>query len=357
MKLIPLNIALSIAVFAGSVAAQDPDLKSLDKNSDDKISVAEFEAYAESRLPDFEQLALFANKVDANSDGDISDDEFSSRMEILEKFRNGEFDDMEAEKKPESEKSKSDKKPTTVPAGKDKSGVNDAFENMKALIKKNDWQAAAKLMTDEAADRTATELVIKGLGMCQVELPIPMPQLEDAIDDMDSVLGKYGLDKLGIKTEPMVKIELGTHDDDGDEVDSAESKESEKKAEADRKKNSDKIIAALDKDGKRWQIIGELWDAIASSPLAMNPLVSKAENITVDGEKAVLEVKHVPSDVGNDEPGMMIQIMAPPMFLNFQKSNGDWKYTGLNEQKIKEAMKEFEENMPGGAIDEEEIQL
>ena len=50
MKLIPLPIALALSVVAGSVTAQDPDLKSLDENSDDKISVAEFEAYAESRL-------------------------------------------------------------------------------------------------------------------------------------------------------------------------------------------------------------------------------------------------------------------------------------------------------------------
>lgn len=354
MKLIPLTIALALSVVAGSVAAQDPDLKSLDENSDDKISVAEFQAYAESRLPGFEQLKLFAKKVDANADGEISADEFSNRMEILEKIRSGESDDMDADNQPDSKKPKPDKKPTTVPASKDKSGVNDAFTKMKTLIKKNDWQAAAKLMTTEAADRTATELVTKGLGMCQIELPMPMPQLEDAIDDMDSVLTKYGLDKLGIKTKPMVKIELGTHDEDEEESESAEP--DEKQVEANRKKNSDKIIEALDKDGKRWQIVGELWEAIASSPLGMNPLVSKAEKITVDGDKAVLEVKHVPSDVDNDQPGVMIQIMAPPMFLNFQKSNGDWKYTGLNEKKIKEAMKEFQENMPGSDIDEGEIQ-
>ena len=121
-----LTLLLTNAAWAQ--VPQSPDLASLDENSDGKISHAEFEAYAETRLSGFDQMELFSSKVDANSDGNITQDEFDNRMEILERINAGEFDEMDEPEQPKTETSDSKKKPKSVAAAKDQSGVTDVFK-------------------------------------------------------------------------------------------------------------------------------------------------------------------------------------------------------------------------------------
>ena len=66
-----------------SSIAQEPTLKTADSNSDGKVTVEEFKEYAGGKLPGFDKLDEFAGKVDADSDGEISETEYGNRMQAL----------------------------------------------------------------------------------------------------------------------------------------------------------------------------------------------------------------------------------------------------------------------------------
>jgi len=83
MKL-QLAIAVGLALATNVAIGQEVALKSLDTDSDGKVTVKEFSEYASERLPDFDQMDAFAKKVDADGNGVISEDEFSGRREALQ---------------------------------------------------------------------------------------------------------------------------------------------------------------------------------------------------------------------------------------------------------------------------------
>ena len=82
-----------MVVLAGSVSlAQDQALSAIDKDSDGKVTTAEFKSYAETRLQQFDQNQMddFVKRVDADGDGKISETEFANRMQAMQAANSGE---------------------------------------------------------------------------------------------------------------------------------------------------------------------------------------------------------------------------------------------------------------------------
>ena len=79
-----LAVAVGLLLAANVAIGQDTALKSVDADSDGKISVKEFSEYAGTKISGFDQLDEFAKKVDADGDGFISQDEFSKRQTVLQ---------------------------------------------------------------------------------------------------------------------------------------------------------------------------------------------------------------------------------------------------------------------------------
>ena len=86
-----LLMSALMVVLAGSVSlAQDQALSAIDKDSDGKVTTAEFKSYVETRLPQFDQMDDFVKRVDADGNGEISEAEFGKRMEAMQAVRSGE---------------------------------------------------------------------------------------------------------------------------------------------------------------------------------------------------------------------------------------------------------------------------
>ena len=81
-----LRLAITVGMLLATNVAigQETTLKSVDADSDGKVSVKEFSEYAGERLGDFDQLDAFAKKVDADGNGEISQAEYDARREVLQ---------------------------------------------------------------------------------------------------------------------------------------------------------------------------------------------------------------------------------------------------------------------------------
>lgn len=80
--------------------AQEPTLKSVDSNSDGKVTVAEFKAYAGQRIGGFDKMDDFIGKVDADGNGEISEAEFGNRRQIFQSMAGGGQEQAKAKEGP-----------------------------------------------------------------------------------------------------------------------------------------------------------------------------------------------------------------------------------------------------------------
>ena len=78
-----------VLLLCQSGIAQEPTLKSVDSNSDGKVTVAEFKAYAGQVIRGFDKMDDFIAKVDADGNGEISETEFAKRREIFGSMTSG----------------------------------------------------------------------------------------------------------------------------------------------------------------------------------------------------------------------------------------------------------------------------
>ena len=82
-----LIAVLTMLLLCQTGMAQNPSVKSADKDSDGKVTVSEFTNYAKTKLPDLDddELDSFVKNVDADSDGEVTEKEFGNRMQALRK--------------------------------------------------------------------------------------------------------------------------------------------------------------------------------------------------------------------------------------------------------------------------------
>ena len=117
------------------LGGRNQDFDGLDTDSDGKVTKKEFQEYAKGRLPDFDQLKKFADRVDADKDGTISEDEFDGRMEALQALS------QEMQNGGDTKKKKT-KKETEMADQATK-----AFNAMTKLVSQGDWEKVPKGMT------------------------------------------------------------------------------------------------------------------------------------------------------------------------------------------------------------------
>jgi len=338
MKTLLASLALLVAM-AVSAQAQDSDLESIDENSDGKVTVAEFKEYAENRLPpDFELLDEFAKKVDADGNGEISEDEFSKRMNALQSMPlKAAPGDDENEKKDKS----SDKKKKT-----DKSAA-EAYKKLSKHVEKSDWKNAAKLMTQNAQDEFAATQFMTSKSFLSVDMPIP--GMDDVLDNVKDVFDKYDLDDLDVDIESMFKVEMmdGDFDDekeDKDKKDKDDKKESKKgdskSSPAEKQKELQKtILKLMDKDNKRWEIVSDLWKAQEGSPFQMSHLNGTIKKLEVEKDYAFIKVEmKLPQQDDMPNSGFL----APPIWVKMKKVKDNWNFDGVAEKRTQKAMQEWE---------------
>ncbi len=312
--------------------AQETELASLDGDSDGKVSTAELKTYVEGKLPGFEKLDEFLKQVDADENGEISQDEFDSRMETLaavqEMEGDGEGDSDQAE-----EKSDHSNDEEAIEA------AEKAFQGIVKSVSDEDWNAVGEKMTKEACDDFCYETVMMAVAFAGMDMPADVPGIADLQDELQDVVDTFGLDELDLDVDSMMQMEMG---DGGADEDSPEKEEMDAKQEEEKKK----VIAALDKDGKRWEVIAAIWDAQSESPFQMSPLAGEVEESELDGEVCYLTVVVKP-DMPGGGGGVQMQIMSPPSIIRIEKTDKGWMYGGRDDERTQAAMEEFMEEMQG----------
>ena len=355
---------------ASTGVAQESSLENADGNSDGKVTVKEFVEYASEKLQGFDQLKEFAKKVDADGDGEISGKEFEGRMEILQSMMRG---GEESEKQKSADKKQKAEK-TNKKKVQDKSVV-EAYEKLKKHFKSSDLKKAANMMTKAAQDQFAAEQFMTAKSMLEMDMPMQMPGFDEVLDNLEDVFEKHDLDDIEFDIEGMMRFEMsvdGLDEDEDEGEDKADKKDKDKsdgkkaKSKSDVEKNAAKslesqmkkayapVLKGLDKKGKRWEIVSDLWNAQKGSPFQMSPLTGNVEDHEVEGKLAYVRVKIVPPQM-DDESGMMMQIMSPPMYLKMEKEAGSWKYAGLDMKRTQKAMEEFMKNQPGLMVPGDEM--
>lgn len=330
MKIKATLAAFAIAGCCSSIFAQETDLATLDKDCDGKVLTAEFKAYVEGKLPEFEMLDKFVEKVDADGNGEISESEFEGRMEILRSIQEVAAGEQEEGK---SEEKAGDSEQTDDEAVE---AAEELFKNLMKAVEDEEWETAASKMTKEARDDFCFETVMMALAFSEMELPAQIPGLSDAKEEIEDVVDTFELNKLDIDVEAMIQMEMGAPGEGDDEEDEdMEAKQAEQK---------ETVIQALDKDGKRWEIIGAIWDAQSSSPFHMSPLAGEIKESELEGDVCFLTVAAKPPAAGG---GVQIEVMAPPSIIRIEKTDEGWKYAGRDLERTQKAMEEFMEGMQG----------
>ena len=316
--------------------AQDTSLADIDSDSDGKVTVSEFKDYASGPLSGFDRLDAFIEAVDADSNGEISEAEFADRFNVLQKLTSTADDEADSEMK-DKDASAGGEQENLEP------GAKKAFEDIKALIAKDKWEEASKLMTKKAQDELVIEQAISAIGLTSMDIDFPIPQMEDTIDEIENVLIEHGLSDLNIDTSTMFKFQMSMGDDSDDE-DKEELTQDLEKNRSSMEEQGEKILKHVNKSGKRWKIVKDLWDAKKSSPFSMSPLSGKIEKLETEKGMQFLHVTMAPSSSGDN--GVVIQMVGPPAVLRMKKIDGDWKLDGRDEKRTAAAMKKFMKNMP-----------
>jgi hypothetical protein len=220
----------------------------------------------------------------------------------------------------------------------DAEAIKSSFEDMSQRAASGAWQTAAELMTPEAADEVCAQMLLLCLGIRDSEFPMSIPELDDARDEIESVLRDYQLDKIDL---PVTMFRFAGQDDQ-DEADL------HKQAETNLA-NAKQALANVD---DRWKLMAELQSAIEGLPFGQRAgLGGEISGIEIVNDTAEVTVKPQPPKQ-NDQSGVRMQVVGPPRIVNYRLVDGQWLYAGINREKTDAEMRKFQESFsanPGGA--------
>ena len=223
------------------------------------------------------------------------------------------------------------------------SKASQVMEKISDLIEEGDWEQAKTHMTESAWDGWCERLVVKCHSMAKMEmnLGVEIPGFEESQDEIEEVFKEYKLDEIEI-TNSILEIRGNASRGDSGETD--EERET-------RERQHQQILATLDADGKRIEIVGELWDARSTSPFDVTFFGGKVE-MEEAGEESDVEscFLTITPTVASDESegsGISFKVMAPPVVINMVKNDGVWMFDGLNMERTAEESKAFQPEIPG----------
>ena len=320
-------LAISLLTTPAFCQGQDSGFDGLDTNSDGKVTIKEFQEYAKGRMPDSDQLDKFVGRVDADKDGEISEDEFDGRMDALRALQQGTLNGGDKKKKVSKEQRKM---------------VDDAtkaFDATAKLASEGDWEKAAEAMTKQASDDYAIATVTQGITLTQMKLP---PQLDNPVIDTVKeatmeVLEEYKLNDIDISF--FLKNRGGNRrpqggDDDGDDsgmTPQEKTKARQEKAKAKQEKLKAEVVAALDENNQRWEIVTALRDAQEGSPIFRDVFANKISDSTADGSLVFLTLTRA-AQKGK---------AAIPTVVKMVAEEGSWKYDGIDLPRTQQAMQQM----------------
>ena len=218
LSLVVLSLLLTPAFCLG----QSSGFTLLDTDSDGELTKKELKEYTEKIMPGFKYLDKFADRVDVDKDGTISEDELKGSKEVLRALSR-EVNGGEEPKKLSKAELKMVDEATT------------AYGEMADLISKGEWAKTAAKMTKQANDDYVIGVVVQSIAITEMELPPQMdvPAVNDAKDATIDVIEKYNLDDIDISSIRRAqrgvagpKIEDNDDKDDDSDSDQALEKES-----------------------------------------------------------------------------------------------------------------------------------
>jgi peroxiredoxin len=220
-------------------------------------------------------------------------------------------------------------------SAKSMQGAKRAFAKLAKLIKGKKWKDASKLMTPEGADAFCVQTV-SAIQVLEMELPpFEVPGLKESTRKLDAVAKKYGLKKLSKHLGQQHK-----HLPDGSHPPGADT-------HGDDKAFRHAAIKLLDKDDKRWVIVGEIRNALEGSPFSMDLFGGEVLAAEVEGKAIDLKIQPDSPKAANDGAGVRMEMVVPSMFVRFESTKGGWKFAGLNEKKTNAAIEEMLRGVPG----------
>lgn len=330
-------LTLSLMLAPSFCLAQDSGVDALDTDSDGKVTKKEFKEYAKSRLPDFDQLDKFADRVDADKDGAISEDEFEGRMDALNALQLEMLDGGDKKKEMTKEELEMVDKATK------------AYNATAKLVSKGDWKEAAQGMTKQASDEYAVTTVARSIALTQMELPPQMdtPAFNDAKDAIIDVIEDYKLGDIDVSSILRIPNNRNRPNSSDAEEDSDDDKTTPQekakarlaKAKAQQDKTKAEIMAAIDKNEQRWEIIAALRAVQKGSPLGVDVFTNKVSDDSDIDDKTVFLT------VTRDGPNERIAI---PTVVKMTAEKGDWKYAGIDQLRTQRSIQRLVQRMRGG---------
>ena len=215
------------------------------------------------------------------------------------------------------------------------------YESLAKAMKENDIANAEKLMTEKVADKIVAETLMMGAMIANEKQDNQLP-----LGDLKSAVKKYGLDKVELP-----KMPKGPSD--------------EPPTERELELAISRLLAAV--KGKRHAAYRAIKDSTKFLVDPMDPFTGKITDQSINGRKAVVKIEFDLGGMENmnlefqgveDESSVEIdpaemevvvpEFALPPMYLTFEKKNSKWFYSGIDEKRMKEVMKEL--GMDGGEL-------
>ena len=319
-----LLIAVSLFLAPAFCLGQDAEYADLDVDSDGKVTKKEFDDYCRPKLMAFEGVDEFIDRVDADNDGIISEDEFDGRALVLRTL-NDELLDGEVKEKVK-----------TTEELKMVDDATKAYDKLTKSVSEGDWKAVATGMTKQANDDYVVGMVAQSIALSKTEIPkrLDVAGVKEAKEATTAVVEKFELDDIDISSMLRNRSGAGPENNDDDE----EKMSSQEKAKAQQDKIKADIMAAIDKNDRRWEIVAELNEAQKGTPLSRNIFGGKVGDSDVNGEAVFLTVTR-------NTTGSQI---AVPAVVKMTVDNGSWKYAGLDPSRTQKAIQRMMQRLRGG---------
>ena len=284
--------------------AQETDFETLDLDSDGKVTKDEFREYAEGPLAEFEYIDLFVDRVDVDGNKEISEEEFLGRMEHLQAIVN---EAANGELKPEGEEDSYSELELEAKT---------AYLKIGETASEDEWDELPEHMTEKGRDDFCRNTVTSAYQVSQMQLDgAPVEELKEVQEAVIEVMEEYGLEDMELPRGRRPS------DQDDEEV-------SEDPAEI--------INEALDKDGKRWEIVQALSAALGDSPLSRSTLTNNnVIGAETDEDAVFLTIRKKVSNT----PGLRIQ--SPPVVIKMEKVDDKWLFAGNDMERSREKIQEF----------------
>ncbi|MDB2686946.1 EF-hand domain-containing protein [Mariniblastus sp.] len=329
MKNIRCLILLSLSLFLAPAFChgQESKFEDLDIDADGKVTKQEFKDYGKTKMKNSDLLEKFADQVDADKDGIISEEEFDDRRRAFEA----------ANKK--MAKGDDKKKKLTKEQLKMIEAATKTHNATVKAISENDWKKAAEGMTKQASDDYAIATVTQGITLTQMELPPQMdvPAINKIKDATMEVLEKYELDDIDITffLEQRGSKGRSNKDDDGDENGDLTPREKAKARQAEVKARQNKlkadVLAAIDKNDQRWEIVSAMREAQQGSPVQRDIFATEIGDSDASDSEVFLTLS------AKEKAGQF----ALPTVVKMTAEKGNWKYAGIDLKRTSKATQEM----------------